>query len=149
MPKKHGFNLKITIHYNFVFSGNRTGGNSLLSDLTGGEGVVLAATIPIILVLMALIVGIGIYFWRQKTSSPDKKILVENDMNDPNPPTVQSEGGARVTLTKLRAHFSKAKSSLQNGSKDTKSPTMSLGNPNYDQMAEQGEEKSISNELWW
>jgi hypothetical protein len=26
---------------------------------------------------------------------------------------------------------------------------MSLGNPNYDQMAEQGEEKSISNELWW
>lgn len=132
----------------FLFSGNRTGSNSLLSDLTGGESVVLAATIPIILVLMALIFGIGIYFWRQKTSSPDKKILVENDMNDPNPPTVQSEGGARVTLTKLRAHFSKAKSSLQNGSKDTKSPTMSLGNPNYDQMAEQqAEEKSISNEL--
>jgi hypothetical protein len=26
---------------------------------------------------------------------------------------------------------------------------MSLGNPNYDQMAEQGEENSISNELWW
>lgn len=94
---------------------------------------------------MALIVGVGLYFWRQRTASPDKKVLVENDMNDPNPTTtVHTEGGVGVTLTKLRAHFSKARTSFQNGSKDTKSPTMSLGNPNYDQMTDSNEGKSES-----
>lgn len=67
-------------------------------------------------------------------------------MNDPNPPTAQAEGGVSVTFSKLRAHFSKPKSSLQNGdkSKDLKSTTMSLGNPNYDQMNDSHDTKMES-----
>ncbi|XP_052098351.1 deleted in malignant brain tumors 1 protein-like [Mytilus californianus] len=143
----NGFNIQNCNHMEdagVICSGNKTKSESFISELTGGQGVVLAATIPIILILMALIVGVGLYFWRQRTASPDKKVLVENDMNDPNPGTVHTEGGVGVTLTKLRAHFSKARTSLQNGNKDTKSPTMSLGNPNYDQMTDSNEVKSES-----
>ena len=40
-----------------------------------------------------------------------KKVLVQNDMNDPNaPPPVPSTDG-RVTLSKLKAHFSRSKGS--------------------------------------
>lgn len=120
----------------YFIVGNATdnGNKGLVERLISDENVAVAVTVPIIIILLCTLLGVSIFFWwRKQPKGEIKKVLVENDMNDPMPSTTAaSSSEGRVTFSKLRAHFSKAKSALQNGQQDTK--PKGLGNPNYDQM---------------
>lgn len=81
----------------------------LVAEQTG-TGVIIAVTVSIIVVLVAVIAVGGYVIVRRSQPHGDiKKVLVNNDENDPN--SVQTTSGAdgRVTLSKLSAHFSKSK----------------------------------------
>jgi len=75
-----------------------------------GMGLLIGVTVSII-VLLAAVIAVGAYIlWRRARPQKEiKKVLVHNDMNDPNPPAQPSGADGRVTLSKLKAHFSKSK----------------------------------------
>ncbi|XP_052276945.1 deleted in malignant brain tumors 1 protein-like isoform X3 [Dreissena polymorpha] len=75
-----------------------------------GSGVIIGVTVTIIAVLIAVIVVGGVIIYRRTRPKGEiKKVLVHNDANDPNPVVNQSGADGRVTLSKLKAHFSKSK----------------------------------------
>lgn len=106
----------------FVITGNYTGGNSqgginetesvryVKEEESSGMGLLIGVTVSIIVLLVAVI-AVGAYIWwrRSRPQKEIKKVLVQNDMNDPNPPTQPPGADGRVTLSKLKAHFSKSK----------------------------------------
>lgn len=108
-----------------VCSGLRKSAES--SQAAGGDenSVVIAVTVPIILLLFSILVILGGCYWYQRLKQDDgmKSVLVESEMTDTNETTLSStsasESTARVTLSKLRATFSKSKENK------------GLGNPNY------------------
>lgn len=87
--------------------------------------MVIAVTVPIILLLFSILVILGGCYWYQRLKQDDgmKSVLVESEITDTNETTLSStsasESTARVTLSKLRATFSKSKENK------------GLGNPNY------------------
>lgn len=93
--------------------------------MAGGDesSVVIAVTVPIILLLFSILVILGSCYWYHRLKQDDgmKSVLVESEMTDTNETasTSASESTARVTLSKLRATFSKSKENK------------GLGNPNY------------------
>lgn len=91
---------------------------------------VIAVTVTIIVILIAVIVVGGLVLYRRTRPAGEiKKVLVNNDMNEPNPPAGTNAADGRVTLSKLKAHFSKPK--LSNGT-DTELPVAGINNPVYD-----------------
>ncbi|XP_052252364.1 uncharacterized protein LOC127859022 [Dreissena polymorpha] len=75
-----------------------------------GSGVIIGVTVTIIAVLIAVIVVGGVIIYRRTRPKGEiKKVLVHNDANDPDPVINQSGADGRVTLSKLKAHFSKSK----------------------------------------
>lgn len=78
--------------------------------LQGSNTIIIAVTVSIIVILLAIIaLGVYILYRRTRPSGEIKKVLVHNDMNDPNPSTSTPAADGRVTLSKLKAHFSKSK----------------------------------------
>jgi hypothetical protein len=78
--------------------------------LEGSNSIVIAVTVSIIVILVAIIaIGVYILYRRSRPHGEIKKVLVHNDMNDPNPSASQPAADGRVTLSKLKAHFSKSK----------------------------------------
>lgn len=94
-------------------------------------GVVIAVTVSIMVLLLAVI-AVGAYvLWRKTRPRTEiKKVLVQNDMNDPNPPSQPSGADGRVTLSKLKAHFSKSKLNNE-GDGSANSEVTGVTNPVY------------------
>ena len=91
---------------------------------------VIAVTITIIVILIAVIIVGGLVLYRRTRPKGEiKKTLVNNDMNDPTQPPGATSSDGRVTLSKLKAHFSKPK--LSDGS-DPELPVSGINNPVYD-----------------
>ena len=78
--------------------------------LESSNSIIIAVTVSIIVILIAIIALFGyILYRRSRPHGEIKKVLVHNDMNDPNPSVSQPAADGRVTLSKLKAHFSKSK----------------------------------------
>lgn len=109
---------------------------SPVKTLQKEENLAVAITIPIIVILIVIIIVIGVCYWRQRDAGDSMKTtLVDNEIHDPS--VVQSgsatgqttsDVGGRVTLSRLKATFSKA---IGTGS-DSK--PKGLSNPNYENM---------------
>ena len=109
--------------YMFIPSGLRKTAASKTEGSDDGS-VVIAVTVPIIILLVTILVVLGGCYWYQRLKQDDgmKTVLVESEISDGNEAaasTSASDSTARVTLSKLKATFSKNK-----GDKG-------LGNPNY------------------
>ena len=90
----------------------------------------IGVTLTIIVILIMVIIVGGLVIYRRTRPKGDiKKVLVNNDMNDPTQPPGAATSDGRVTLSKLKAHFSKSK--LSNGS-DPELPVSGINNPVYD-----------------
>ena len=101
-----------------------------LQNLEENYTAVIAITATIIAILIAVIVvGALVLYRRSRPKGEIKKVLVNNDMNEPNSSAGQSAADGRVTLSKLKAHFSKSK--LSNGT-DPEVPVEGIHNPIYD-----------------
>lgn len=107
--------------------------------LESGNTIVIAVTVTIIVILIAII-ALGGYILYRKTRKPSgeiKKVLVHNDMNDPNPLPVPTGADGRVTLSKLKAHFSKSKlNDDESGAAEL--PTGGVTNPVYQENKNKG-----------
>ena len=91
---------------------------------------IIAVTVTIIVILIAVIIVGGLVLYRRTRPKGEiKKALVTNDMNDPTQPPGATSADGRVTLSKLKAHFSKSK--LSNGS-DPELPVAGINNPVYE-----------------
>ena len=101
-----------------------------LKTLEENYTAVIAVTVTIILILIAVIfVGALVLYRRTRPKGEIKKVLVNNDMNEPNSSAGQNSADGRVTLSKLKAHFSKSK--LSNGT-ESEVPREGIHNPVYD-----------------
>lgn len=99
--------------------------------LQGSNTIIIAVTVSIIAILVAVIaLGIYVLYRRSRPSGEIKKVLVHNDMNDPNPSTSQPAADGRVTLSKLKAHFSKSKLN-DTESEPVEQPGLGVTNPVY------------------
>lgn len=99
--------------------------------LQGSNTIIIAVTVSIIAILVAVIaLGVYVLYRRSRPSGEIKKVLVHNDMNDPNPSTSQPAADGRVTLSKLKAHFSKSKLN-ESESESVEQPGLGVTNPVY------------------
>lgn len=108
----------------FITSGLRKTAASSKTEGNDDGSVVIAVTVPIIILLVTILVVLGGCYWYQRLKQDDgmKTVLVESEISDGNEAAASTSGSdstARVTLSKLKATFSKNK-----GDKG-------LGNPNY------------------
>ena len=112
-----------------------------MKTLQKQENLAVAITVPIIVILISIIIVIGVCYWRQRDVSDNMKAtLVDNEIHDPSvmpsastgTMSSSSDSGGRVTLSKLKATFSKA---IGAGS-DSK--PKGLSNPNYENMRNDG-----------
>lgn len=110
--------LTVIVVFVLVFTGvyseprekGRPDGSKLVAEASSEKTIIIAVTVTIIAILLAIIaVGGFILYRRSRSQSEIKKVLVQNDMNDPNPGVAKTEPDGRVTLSKLKAHFSKSK----------------------------------------
>ncbi|XP_052791481.1 deleted in malignant brain tumors 1 protein-like isoform X3 [Mya arenaria] len=107
----------------------------------GGSGVIIAVTVSIIVVLVAVIaVGVYVLWRRSRPHGEIKKVLVHNDENDPNSAPPQTGADGRVTLSKLKAHFSKSKLNNEGDEPDSKQGAAAGGvtNPVYMEDRDKG-----------
>lgn len=117
--------------------------------LQGRNTIILIVTVSIIAILVAIIaLGAYILYRRSQPNGEIKKVLVHNDMNDPTATVAQPAADGRVTLSKLKAHFSKPKLNVtENDPKeDVGRVTGGVTNPVYQDDRNRGvimEEASI------
>lgn len=135
--------LQLINEFFFLVIGNYTGGRSeqginateevrYVKEVgQSGMGLVIGITVSIIVLLIAII-SIGAYIlWRRSRPQKEiKKVLVQNDMNDPNPTNQTAGADGRVTLSKLKAHFSKSKLNTDSEGSDNNEVT-GVTNPVY------------------
>ncbi|KAL3866133.1 hypothetical protein ACJMK2_043463, partial [Sinanodonta woodiana] len=100
-------------------------------QLQSHENIVIAVTVPIIVLLITAFAIVGFIFWHKMHPKGEiKKVLVHNDMNDPSTTaSAAASSDGRVTLSKLKAHFSKSKPT-RNGKENESSSNIS--NPVYE-----------------
>lgn len=109
--------------------------------LSSDENLALAVTIPVIVLLLLFVGCLAVFFYKQiqPRGGEIKKVLVDNESMEPGSQAAASSsapGEGHVTFSKFKARFTKAKPSLQNGSKESSTPSADKGvsNPNYDNM---------------
>lgn len=105
-----------------------------------GNAIIIAVTVSIIVILIAII-AIGAYILYRKLRQPSgdiKKVLVHNDMNDPNPTPAPTGADGRVTLSKLKAHFSKSKLEEGENAGSAEHPVGGVTNPVYQEDKNRG-----------
>jgi len=116
----------------YLFTGTLVKKSAVLAISDEGS-VAVAVTVPIIILLLIILAVTAFFLYRYMQPKGEiKKVLVDNETMEPgSQASASSSSEGRVTFSKLKAHFSIPKSSLQNGS-ETKSK--GIGNPNYENM---------------
>ncbi|XP_033749618.1 deleted in malignant brain tumors 1 protein-like isoform X1 [Pecten maximus] len=151
--KHNGFNVENCNHAedaSVICNGSVTS-KPLVSVLSSDENLALAITIPVIVLLLLFVAGLGFFFYRQVQPRGEiKKVLVDNETMEPGSQAAASSsasasGEGQVTFSKLKARFTKAKPSIQNGSKEASAtPVKGMSNPNYDNMPDYANMGDIS-----